>query len=277
MARNTEQYKKMLFIGSGNIASAVACGLVSSKTVPAEFITVYNRNSNKFAKFQKLGINTTLDIKTALDGVRYVFIAVKPNVVGEVMELLSKEDLNLKDKVIVSLAASVPCSFIEAKAGMPLKIIRTMPSTPITIGEGVLAVSSYGDVSAKELQLFCRMMSSIAYVTVIDESLMNPIISVQGSSPAYVYLFIKAMLDASVKQGIDRNVALPLILKTIKGAVSMVEKCDLPIETLISNVASPNGTTLKALNSFEKDDFCGAVERAMNACTERANEISEEL
>ena len=124
---------------------------------------------------------------------------------------------------------------IKAKAGIPLKIIRTMPSTPITIGEGVLAVSSYGEVSAKELQFFCRMMSSIAYVTVIDESLMNPIISVQGSSPAYVYLFIKAMLDASEKQGIDRNVALPLILKTIKGAVSMVEKCDLPIETLISN------------------------------------------
>ena len=120
-------------------------------------------------------------------------------------------------------------------------------------------------------------MSSIAHVETVDESLLNPVISVSGSSPAYVYLFIKAMLDASEKIGVPRDIALPLVLKTVKGSVTMIEKSDTSIEQLIKNVSSPNGTTLKALESFENDDFSGAVERAMLACLKRADEISNEL
>jgi pyrroline-5-carboxylate reductase len=85
------------------------------------------------------------------------------------------------------------------------------------------------------------------------------------------------MIDSAVKQGVPAEAALPLILKTIKGSVTMIEKSDSSIDTLIKNVASPNGTTLAALNSFENDDFCGAVDRAMTACTKRADEISKEL
>jgi pyrroline-5-carboxylate reductase len=85
------------------------------------------------------------------------------------------------------------------------------------------------------------------------------------------------MLDAAEKQGIDASVALPLILKTIKGSITMIEKSEVSIDQLISNVASPNGTTLAALNSFEADDLSGTVSRAMQACTDRANEISKEL
>ena len=92
-----------------------------------------------------------------------------------------------------------------------------------------------------------------------------------------MYLFVKAMVDAAVKQGIDANTALPLILKTIKGSVKMIEMSDESIDQLIANVSSPNGTTLAALNSFYNDDFVGSVERAMDACTKRANEITEEL
>ena len=98
-----------------------------------------------------------------------------------------------------------------------------------------------------------------------------------GSSPAYVYLFVKAMVEASDKLGVDANVALPLILKTVKGSVTMIENSNVSLDELINNVASPNGTTLAALNSFSDDDFVGAIDRAMNACTKRANEISEEL
>ena len=277
MSRCENKCKKMLFIGSGNIAKAVAFGLVSTKTVPPQFITVYNRNSNKFADFEKIGINTSMDLAEASKDVDIVFLAVKPAVVKEVINQLSMIEGLLERAIIVSFAASVSIAHIEKYANTELAVIRTMPSTPISIGEGVISICKNERVSGKDFEYFCRTMSSIAHVAIVSEENMNPIISVHGSSPAYVYLFVKAMLDASEKQGIDRNTALPLILKTIKGSVSMIEKSSDSIETLINNVASPNGTTLAALNSFDNDDFCGAVERAMNACTKRANEISEEL
>ncbi len=277
MSRCELKCKKMLFIGSGNIAKAVAFGLVSTKTVPAEFITVYNRNDNKFDSFRKMGINTSLDLIEATKDVDMIFLAVKPAVVKDVMHQLANIEGLLDRVVIISFAASVTIQHIEKYAKKELAVIRTMPSTPISIGEGVISICKNERVSAKDFQYFCRTMSSIAHVAIVDEANMNPIISVHGSSPAYVYLFVKAMLDASEKQGIDRNTALPLILKTIKGSVSMIEKSSDSIETLINNVASPNGTTLAALNSFAEDDFCGTVERAMDACTKRANEISSEL
>lgn len=277
MSSSSNKYKKLLFIGSGNIARAVACGLVSTNTIPANCVTIYNRNANKFAPFEALRINTSLDLAAAAKDAEIIFLAVKPKTVSEVMKELSAIDGLLDRVVIVSFAASVSIDHIESSAGRKFGVIRTMPSTPILVGEGVLTITRNERVNAKMFEYFCRMMSSIAYVSVISEEQMNPIISVQGSSPAYVYLFVKAMLDAAKSQGVDEKSALPLILKTIKGSVTMIESSDSNIDDLIKNVTSPNGTTLAALKSFENDDFCGTIERAMNACTKRANEISEEL
>lgn len=271
------QYKNLLFIGGGNIAGAIACGLVSSGTVPAEYVSVYDIDSSKFDKFNKLGINTSADLLSLADKAEVIFLAVKPNVVKNVMAQLSEINGLLNRVLIVSFAASVTINHIEESANAKLAVIRTMPSTPILVGEGVLAVCRNENVSARDFESFCRMMSSIAYVSVIEEEMMNPIIAVHGSSPAYVYLFVQSMLEAATKQGIDPKLALPLILKTVKGSITMIEKSTDSLDTLISNVASPNGTTLAALNSFAADDFKGSVERAMNACTARADEISKEL
>ncbi|MBQ3229502.1 MAG: pyrroline-5-carboxylate reductase, partial [Clostridia bacterium] len=232
---------------------------------------------SKFDKFNKLGIITGNDLCSICSNPDFVFLAVKPNIVSNVMARLSEIPGLLDNATIVSFAAAVSIEHIVKSYGSGIPVIRTMPSTPILVGEGVIAVTKNDRVSPKNFEFFCRIMSTIAHVTVISEDLMNPIIAVHGSSPAYVYLFVKAMLDGAEEQGIERSVALPLILKTIKGSVTMIEKCDDSIEQLISNVASPNGTTLAALNSFENDDFCGSVSRAMQACTKRSNEISSEL
>lgn len=277
MSRSALKYKKMLFIGGGNIAGAVACGLVSSKVVPAEYVSVFDIDSSKSNKFTKYGISFFTNMDDAVNNVDIILLAVKPNIVSTVMKQLAEYE-DLLDKVtIVSFAAAVSIKHITESCGKTVGVIRTMPSTPILVGEGVIAVAKNEHVAPSVFEYFCRLMSAIAHVTVIDEDLMNPIIAVHGSSPAYVYLFVKAMLEASVEQGISADDALPLILKTIKGSITMIEKADCSIDTLISNVASPNGTTLAALNSFQADDFVGTVSRAMEACTKRANEISEEL
>lgn len=271
------EYKSLLFIGGGNIAGAVACGLVNSGTVPAEYVSVYDIDNSKLSKFAKLGIKTYTELSDSIKGVDFIFLAVKPAIVKVVMKQLASFDGLLDKCTIVSFAASVSIDHIEKSYGKHIPVIRTMPSTPILVGEGVLAACRNDLVKPKDFQYFCRTMSSVAHVTVIEEELMNPIIAVHGSSPAYVYLFVKAMVEASEKLGVDANVALPLILKTVKGSVTMIENSSVSLDELINNVASPNGTTLAALNSFSDDDFVGSIDRAMNACTKRANEISEEL
>lgn len=277
MANVSERNRNLLFIGGGNIAGAVACGLAHSGVIPPSNITVYDIDDSKFNKFTQCGINVSSSLSSASVDADFVFIAVKPNVVGTVMRQLSEIDGLLDRAVVVSFAAAVPTEFIEQNACKDLKVIRTMPSTPILVGEGVIAVSKNERVSKKDFEYLCRLMSAIAHVEVTTEDMLNPIISVSGSSPAYVYLFIKSMLDASEKLGVDRKTALPLILKTVKGSVTMIEKSDVSIEQLIANVTSPNGTTLAALNSFKADDFAGTVERAMFACAKRTDEISKEL
>ena len=270
-------HKKMLFLGGGNIAGAVACGLVNSNAIPADFITVYDIDGDKLNKFAALGINVTNDISAIPTDVEYMFLAVKPGIVKIVLRQLSSIEFTNKSFTIVSFAASVTIDHIIKSFGREVPVIRTMPSTPILVGEGVLAVSRNNLVSPQVFEYFCRTMSSVAHVTTIDESLMNPIISVHGSSPAYVYLFIKSMIDAAEQQGIAPELSIPLILKTIKGSVTMVEKSDKPIEELIANVASPNGTTLAALQTFYDNNFSSIIADAMTACTKRADEISAEL
>ena len=277
MAHAGSDNKHLLFMGGGNIAGAVACGLVKAGTLPPEYVTVYDIDPLKLDKFKECGIKTTSQFPSAALNADYIFIAVKPNVVKTVIKQIVSDPGFDPRSVIVSFAAAVSIDHIIKSAERELKVIRTMPGTPILVGEGVLAACKNDPVGKSEFEYFCRILSSIAYVSVMPEDALIPVISVNGSSPAYVYLFIKSMLDASVKLGIDRDTALQLILKTVKGSVTMIEKSDVSIDQLIKNVSSPNGTTVAALESFYKDDFSGSVERAMTACTRRAEEISEEL
>jgi pyrroline-5-carboxylate reductase len=121
------------------------------------------------------------------------------------------------------------------------------------------------------------LFSGISVLSVLEEENMNRVISVNGSSPAYVYAFIRGMLEGAKEQGIDEKQALPLILRTIEGAVTMVEKSDVSIDTLIDRVCSPGGTTLAAMKVLSEKGFEDSVKEAMTACTSRADEITQSL
>ena len=156
MSRNEFQYKKMLFVGGGNIAGAVACGLVNGKSVPAEFITVYDINETQLVKFKQIGIKTTTSLESGLQNAEVVFLAVKPNIVASVMKSISEIGGYADNAFFVSFAASVTIDHIVKSFGLDIPVIRTMPSTPILVGEGVLAVSKNELVSQKNFEYFCH-------------------------------------------------------------------------------------------------------------------------
>ena len=149
-----------------------------------------------------------------------------------------------------------------------------MPNTPLLIGQGATAISRNSYVSDKLYTKICGIFAASGSVVSLDESLMNKVISVNSSSPAYVYLLAKAMIDGAVEQGFEKDFAKDLVYKTIKGAAEMLISSELDADGLIKMVASPKGTTEAALNSFNNNEFCKIVSKAMNACTERAEEMS---
>lgn len=259
------------------MANAMINGFLSTNEIEPDEIVIFDTDSSKYENYIMLGINTAETAISAVRDAEYTVIAVKPSIVPVLMSWLSEDKKAFDSTTFISIAAAVPIDLICSSLGSDVPVIRTMPSTPMLIGKGAVAICKNDLVVQDRFDYICGLLSSIAEVSVMEESSLNIVISVNGSSPAYVYLFVKAMLDGAAEQGISEQQAMPLILKTIEGVVDMIRQSDVNIETLIERVASPNGTTLAALESLYKDDFDGAVKRAMHACTKRANEISREL
>jgi len=262
------------FIGAGNMAGAIINGIVGTKTFPAQQVFVYDINREKReALRQKAGIRTVDSIEQLIEKCDIVFLAVKPQNFAEVLASV-KPVVNQKI-LFVSIAAGISTHYINSALDCRCPVIRTMPNTPLLIGKGATALSRTENVTDEDFQLVLSLFAACGTVTVLDESQMNAVISVNSSSPAYIYLFAKAMLDSAVKQGIAADTALQLICQTLEGSAGMLRQPELTPEALIKMVSSPGGTTLKALDVFYEHHFEQIVDEAMRACTKRAEELGK--
>lgn len=259
------------------MGGAIIRGLISRNMLTPAQITVCCKSPDRYPAFRQIGIKTADTIADAVTDSDFIFLCVKPGTIREAVVQCRQADGYRKNAIFVSIAASVPIAFICEAACDEIPVIRTMPSMPLQVGEGTVAVCKNELVPKKAFEYICRILSAIATVSVMDESYLNAVISVNGSSPAYVYLFIKSLLDGAMAQGISAEQALPLILRTIIGSVKMVEQSDCSIEEQIRRVCSPGGTTLAAMQVLKEANFTDIITRAMEACTKRADEISDAL
>jgi pyrroline-5-carboxylate reductase len=157
-------------------------------------------------------------------------------------------------------------------------VVRVMPNTPMLIGKGVIAVCRNEKVSDSDFEYICDVFSSSGSVIKIDESEMNRIIAVTGSSPAYVFMMIKAMYEGAVAQGLLENRLSEkdltnAICDTIIGAAELMKQGTKTPDEQISTVASKGGTTERAIAELESYHFCEAIISAMDKCTKRADEL----
>jgi len=260
-------------IGAGNMATAIIKSVITSGRVKAHDITVFDINTAKYDEFRKLSVNCADSLSEACDASEIILLAVKPQDYEKVLNDI-KPFCSQKKKAFISIAAAISTEFVCKMLGENFPVVRVMPNTPLLIGYGATAISRNELVDDKLYTKICGLFAASGSVVSLDESLMNKVISVNSSSPAYVYLFAKAMIDNAVEQGLDKELATDLVYKTIKGAAEMLIKSDLDADGLIKMVASPKGTTEAALKSFENDGFVNIVSNAMNACTERAEEMA---
>ncbi|MBQ9941316.1 MAG: pyrroline-5-carboxylate reductase [Clostridia bacterium] len=263
------------FIGVGNMASAIITGILNKGLYSEKDIKIYDKDTDKYKKFNLTPSESIKDLCIESD---MIFLCVKPQIYTDVLEEIScsvPKEL-IEKKVFISIAAGISTSFICRKLSVKTAVIRVMPNTPLLIGEGASAICKNEFANDDTFSNVADIFSSLGVCKKLEEDTMNKIIAVNGSSPAYVYLLAKAMCNGALAQGIQDDI-LPLIIQTIIGSAKMMEQSSLTPDQLIKMVASPNGTTLAALQSFEDDDFCGIVARAMQQCTNRAEEIAEEI
>ncbi|MBS4795561.1 MAG: pyrroline-5-carboxylate reductase [Clostridiales bacterium] len=261
------------FIGAGNMATAIINGIVSTETMRPSQIAVFDVNEEKCAYFKQIGVQAASSASELASACSIIVLAVKPQNFEEVLTEI-KEQVT-EQKLMVSIAAGISTDYIRTTLGCQCPVIRTMPNTPLLLSQGATAMCRSQGVTDEMFETVEEFFSSCGTVSELEESQMNAVISVNGSSPAYFYLFAKAMLDNAEKQGIEKEVALPMIAQTLIGSAGMLVYSGKTPDELIEMVSSPGGTTLEALNVFYQHDLEKIVDEAMLACTKRAEELGK--
>lgn len=259
------------FIGAGNMAQAIIGGVIGSGLVAREEIIASAATQKTIDKVKELyTINTTLN-NAEVAKADIVFLAVKPVYCEQVIQEIKA---NITDKqIIVSIAAGKDLAWLETQLGADRKIVRTMPNTPALVGEGITAVCPNENVDEKDLQVVCDLLGSFGKAEVIKETMMDAVIAVSGSSPAYVFMFIEAMADAAVAEGMPRAQAYQFAAQSVLGSAKMVLETGKHPGELKDMVCSPAGTTIEAVRVLEQTGFRGSVMECMKACADKSRNM----
>lgn len=267
--------KTLAVLGVGNMASAIIGGILSSGLGTASELRLYDKMPEKLLPYEKKGAYIAASLTDAAASAEYILLSVKPQNLGDVLGELSTIDL--EGKTFISICAGVSTSIIEKKLGRPTPIVRVMPNTPLQIGLGVSALCKNSPVTDEAFDFAASIFESSGMVLKLEESAMNAIISVNGSSPAYFYYFIDAMCRSAKAQGLDCDGIVEAVCKTVIGSAEMLMRSGKSPEELIRAVTSPNGTTERAMKVFYAADTADTIDKAMRACTDRAAEMAAEL
>ncbi len=264
---------KIGFIGAGNMATAIIGGLVRSDFEKKD-IFVYDVFAEKLSTFADMGLSISGSALSLTEEADVIVLAVKPQQYGEVIEGIAPAAS--MDKTFVSIAAGITIEFVRRKLSLNAPVVRVMPNTPLLLGKGATALSPSDNVSEEVFGVVKGMFECSGVVEILPESLMNTVISVNGSSPAYIYLFAKAVCDSAEAQGMDREVAMKLFASVLEGSAEMLRSSGDDPDTLIQKVSSKGGTTIAALERLYAHGFENAIDDAMRACTKRAEELAAE-
>ncbi len=262
---------KLGFIGCGNMATAIIKGIIGNGKVAASDILASDAMEATLKKAEEMGITTTLHNCEVVEKSDIVFFAVKPQYIGEVIEEI--KDVMPADKLIISIVAGKTIDWYEKQFGKEIKLVRTMPNTPVLVGAGMTAACKNKNVTEEELGKAQQLLRCFGKVQVVSENLMDVVVSVSGSSPAYVFMFIEAMADAAVADGMPRAQAYEFAAQSVMGSAKLMLETNLHPGVLKDMVCSPGGTTIEAVRVLEEKGMRSAVIEAMKACTKKSKEL----
>ena len=264
---------KIGFIGLGNMASAMIGGMLQKGVAKPEEVIGSAKTEKTLQKAaEQYDIRVTLDNAEVAGESDILFLAVKPIFFPEVIEQI--KDVVREDQIIVSIAAGRNLDYLYGAFGRKeLKIVRCMPNTPDLVLEGYTGVCAGENVTEEELDQVLILLRSFGVASVVPERLMDVVVGVSGSSPAYVFMFIEAMADEAVAAGMPRAQAYQFAAQSVLGSAKMVLETRKHPGELKDMVCSPGGTTIQAVKVLEEKGMRAAVMDAMEACIDKSRSM----
>ncbi|MDX1352000.1 MAG: pyrroline-5-carboxylate reductase [Thiomicrorhabdus sp.] len=270
-------HASICFIGAGNMAQSLIGGLIASGYDKQKIMATDPTPEQRNAVTEKFAIQCLGDNAEAIAKADIVVLAVKPQILESVCQTII-EQAKAKKPLIISVAAGIRSKDINRWLGGEMAIVRTMPNTPSLIqtgATGLFANEFVNDEQQSQAEHILRAAGITVWVD--EESKLDAVTALSGSGPAYYFLFMQAMEQSAQKLGLDEKTAHILTLQTALGAAKMALESRQDFAILRQNVTSPNGTTEKAIQSFQADGLPEMVEKAMQAAQSRAVELADEL
>ncbi|HPF28495.1 MAG TPA: pyrroline-5-carboxylate reductase [Lachnospiraceae bacterium] len=260
---------KIGFIGLGNMAGAMIGGLLQSNTVSKDDIYGSDANENVVeSRAAEWGIHTSTDNKETVASVDYLVLAVKPQFVGNAIDEI--RTIMRPEQVIISIVAGKSLDWMTERFDREIKCVRCMPNTAALVGAAITAATPSTLVTKEELECALRIIESFGRASVVPEHLMDAVVGVSGSAPAYVFMFIEAMADAAVEGGMPRAQAYEFAAQAVYGSAKLMLETGKHPGELKDMVCSPAGTTIAAVRVLEEKNFRGAVIDAVAAAIEKS-------
>ncbi len=263
------------FIGAGNMAEAMIRGLLRGRDFAAEHISASGPRDERVAELrEKYGIDATTDnAKPA--AAEIVVLSVKPQILSRVLEEVA--EIIKPDALVISIAAGVPVSAIQARLAAGTRVVRAMPNTPALVDAAATAIAGGDHASESDLAEAKKIFDAIGLTVVLEESALDAVTGLSGSGPAYVFLILEALSDAGVKVGLSRRTAQLLAAQTVFGSAKLLLETNEHPGRLKDMVTSPGGTAITGLHTLENGGVRTTLMNAVEAATRRSRELGEAL
>lgn len=262
---------KIGFIGMGNMGYAILKGLLKVYTPEDLIFTDVNQKRMEQVS-EETGVAHTVDNGACAGQADYVILAVKPQYYPPVLKEIAP--VVRKEQIVISIAPGITIDQLKEQLGADKRIVRAMPNTPALLGEGMTGVCYDAALfSIEEKDTIRGIFQSFGRMEVVEERLINAVVCVSGSSPAYVYMFIEALADSAVKYGLPRDMAYRMAAQTLVGSAKMVLETGEHPGKLKDQVCSPGGTTIAGVSALEEYGFRNSVIKASDACYEKCSNI----
>lgn len=261
------------FLGAGNMGSAILKGIAGSDLASQVKLFAYNPSAEKVDALAEYGVQKCTSEAETADSCKYLFLAVKPQKFDEVLPKIA--DSMTEETVLISIAAGIDAAYIRRLTKPFAKVVLAMPNTPLLLGEGATALARDSSVTDAEFTVVQEIFCSCGKTAVVTLEQMKEIIAINGSSPAFIYLFAKGFLDYAASVGLSTETAKTLFAQSLIGSAKMITDSGYTIDELIKQVSSPGGTTLAGLDRFYQGNLTGIVQDACEHCTKRAYELAK--